>query len=61
MPNTKHLVANFNVYNQLKIQAKSKSVCDYMIFMGADGENYKDSENMNPRVCAIKFYLSKTW
>ena len=25
--------------------AKTKSVCDYMIFMGADGDNYKDNDN----------------
>ena len=41
--------------------AKTKSVCDYMLFIGADGENYKDLHKLNPYVCAIKFYLNETF
>ena len=29
--------------------------------MGADGENYKDLDKMNSKVCAIKFYLNETF
>jgi aspartate carbamoyltransferase len=61
MPNTKPSCTNLDVYNLVDNLAKSKSVCDYMLFMGADGENYKDLETMNSKVCAIKFYLNETF
>ena len=61
MPNTNPACTNEDVYNLVDKLAKSKSVCDYMIFYGADGENYKDLEKMNPKVCAIKFYLNETY
>ena len=61
MPNTKPSCTNIDVYNMVNNLAKTKSVCDYMIFMGADGENYRDLECMNPKVCAIKFYLNETF
>ena len=61
MPNTKPSCTNLEVYNLVNSIAKSKSVCDYMIFLGADGENYKDLDSMNPKVCAIKFYLNETY
>ena len=61
MPNTKPSCTNIEVYNMVNNLAKSKSVCDYMLFMGADGENYKDLEFMNPKVCGIKFYLNETF
>jgi len=61
MPNTNPSCTNEDVYNLVNNLAKTKSVCDYMIFMGADGENYKDLEHMNPKVCAIKFYLNETY
>ena len=61
MPNTKPSCTNNEVYNLVNSIASSKSVCDYMIFLGADGENYRDLESMNPKVCAIKFYLNETY
>ena len=61
MPNTNPCCTTEDVYNLVNSLAKSKSVCDYMIFFGADGENYKDLEKMNPKVCAIKFYLNETY
>ena len=61
MPNTNPSCTNIDVYNMVNNLAKNKSVCDYMIFMGADGENYKDLEKMNSKVCAIKFYLNETF
>lgn len=61
MPNTKPACTNLEVYNIVNKLAKSKSVCDYMIFMGADGKNYKDLNQMNSKVCAIKFYLNETF
>jgi carbamoyl-phosphate synthase/aspartate carbamoyltransferase/dihydroorotase len=61
MPNTKPSCTNIDVYNMVNKLAKEKSVCDYMIFMGADGENYTDLDAMNSRVCAIKFYLNETF
>ena len=41
--------------------AEEKSVCDYMIFLGADGENYKELHSLSNKVCAIKFYLNETF
>ena len=32
-----------------------------MIFLGADGENYKNLNELNSKVCAIKFYLNETF
>ena len=61
MPNTNPSCINNDVYNLVNKLAKEKSVCDYMIFLGADGENYKDLEKMNSKVCAIKFYLNETY
>ena len=61
MPNTNPSCTSEDVYNLVDKLAKSKSVCDYMIFLGADGENYKDLDKMNPKVCAIKFYLNETY
>ena len=61
MPNTNPSCTNEEVYNLVNNLAKSKSVCDYMIFMGADGDNYTELEKMNPKVCAIKFYLNETY
>jgi len=61
MPNTKPSCTNIEVYNMVNNLAMSKSVCDYMIFLGADGENYKELQNMNSKVCAIKFYLNETY
>jgi carbamoyl-phosphate synthase / aspartate carbamoyltransferase / dihydroorotase len=61
MPNTNPSCTNEEIYNMVNELAKAKSVCDYMIFLGADGENYKDLEKMNPKVCAIKFYLNETY
>ena len=61
MPNTKPSCTDIDTYNLTNTIASSKSVCDYMLFIGADGENYRDLENMNPKVCAIKFYLNETY
>ena len=61
MPNTNPSCTNREVYNLVDKLARQKSVCDYMIFMGADGENYKDLDKMNSKVCAIKFYLNETF
>ena len=61
MPNTNPCCTTEDVYNLVDRLARTKSVCDYMIFFGADGENYKDLEKMNPKVCAIKFYLNETY
>ena len=61
MPNTNPSCTNIDVYNMVDNLARNKSVCDYMIFMGADGDNYRDLEKMNPKVCAIKFYLNETF
>ena len=61
MPNTKPSCTNNDIYVRVNNLAKTKSVCDYMIFMGADGQNYKDMEYMNSKVCAIKFYLNETF
>ena len=62
MPNTKPSCNDIDIYNMVNNLAKNKSVCDYMIFMGADGENYKDLESMNSKsLRAIKFYLNETF
>ena len=61
MPNTKPSCTNIEIYNFVNHIAQTNSVCDYMIFMGADGENYKDLDIMNSKVCAIKFYLNETF
>ena len=61
MPNTKPSCTNLEVYNMVNNLANKKSVCDYMIFLGADGENYKDLQLLNNKVCAIKFYLNETF
>ena len=61
MPNTNPSCTNIEVYNMVNNIAKTKSICDYMLFMGADGENWKDLENMESKVCAIKFYLNETF
>ena len=51
MPNTNPACTNEDVYNLVDKLAKSKSVCDYMIFYGADGENYKDLEDESKGLC----------
>ena len=61
MPNTKPSCTNSQVYNMVDNLAKNKSMCDYMIFMGANGENYTELETMKSKVCAIKFYLNETF
>ena len=61
MPNTTPSCTNMDVYNLVNKLAKEKSVCDYMIFLGADGENYKILDQFNSKVCAIKFYLNETF
>ncbi len=61
MPNTKPSCTDIDTYNLTNTIASSKSVCDYMLFIGANGENYRDLEHMNPKVCAIKFYLNETY
>ena len=41
MPNTNPSCTNRDVYNLVDKLARQKSVCDYMIFMGADGKLQK--------------------
>ena len=61
MPNTKPSCVNLDIYNRVNSIASSNSVCDYMLFVGADGENYTELANLNPKVCAVKFYLNETY
>ena len=61
MPNTKPSCTNLSVYNIVDNLAKTNSLCDYMIFMGADGKNYMDMKDMASKVCGIKFYLNETY
>ena len=61
MPNTKPSLTNQEVYNSVNSIAHDNSVCDYMLYIGADGENYKILDSIDPKVCAIKFYLNETY
>ena len=61
MPNTKPSCTDEKIYNLVESLASKKSVCDYMIYMGADGKNYTEMESMKSKVCAIKFYLNETY
>ena len=61
LPNTDPSCVDMDMYNMVNNIAKTQSVCDYMIFLCADGENYKDLHTFNTKVCAIKFYLNETF
>ena len=52
---------NYEDYKMANKLAAENSVCDYMLFIEADGENYKNLDSISSKVCAIKFYLNESF
>ena len=61
VPNTKSSSSHQQLYNVVDNLAKNNSLCDYMLFMEANGENYKDLEDIKTGVCGVKFYLNQNF
>jgi carbamoyl-phosphate synthase / aspartate carbamoyltransferase / dihydroorotase len=62
MPNTKPPCTNMDNWELTNKRASTtKTKCDYMLFMGADGKNWDQMAEMKDKVCGIKFYLNETY